>query len=209
MTISVLKWNGCSRFSFVVVFWILLMVHQNVHGWLFYSPASKEQTINDCKRLQIHNSPFYPSYCNRLLRHAYNLTESSTGANTDSTSIRPSLTLGWGWGPWGEWLQEACPDVCGRRCRRRIRSCHGPYHLACSGQGKAEDFDNCPALNNPATTSFQRSTTRLNFELYSTIPTTLEDQVFESTEMPFMTFPAINQDEPLYKDRRRLRRKRI
>ena len=28
MTISVLKWNGCSRFSFVVVFWILLMVHQ-------------------------------------------------------------------------------------------------------------------------------------------------------------------------------------
>ena len=53
-------------------------------------------------------------------------------------------------------LQEACPDVCGRRCRRRIRSCHGPYHLACSGQGKAEDFDNCPALNNPATTSFQR-----------------------------------------------------
>ena len=72
-------------------------------------------------------------------------------------------------------LQEACPDVCGRRCRRRIRSCHGPYHLACSGQGKAEDFDNCPALNNP-TTSFQRSTSTFNFELYSTIPTTLEDQ---------------------------------
>ena len=56
-------------------------------------------------------------------------------------------------------MQDACPEVCGRRCRRRIRACHGPFHLVCSGQGKAEEFDDCPALNNP-TTGFQRSTLR-------------------------------------------------
>ena len=45
-------------------------------------------------------------------------------------------------------LNDACPDICGRRCRRRIRLCNGPYHLACAGQGRAEEFDDCPDLNN-------------------------------------------------------------
>ena len=64
---------------------------------------------------------------------------------------------------------DACPDECNRRCRRRTRLCNGPYHLACAGQGRAEEFDDCPALNNadPAT-GFQRtSTTTANFALYT------------------------------------------
>ena len=56
----------------------------------------------------MHNSPFYPSYCNRLLRHVYNIT---TGHHDDpqqhphhhTTSVKPISTIGWGWGPWGEW----------------------------------------------------------------------------------------------------------
>merc|ERR1712048_551507 len=62
---------------------------------------------------------------------------------------------------------DACPDICGRRCRRRIRLCNGPYHLACAGQGRAEEFDDCPDLNNAVQgTGFQRTTTA-NFALYT------------------------------------------
>ena len=65
---------------------------------------------------------------------------------------------------------EACPDVCGRRCQRRVRLCNGPYHLACVGQGRAEEFSDCDALNNAVQASgngFQRSTTTANFALYT------------------------------------------
>ena len=63
---------------------------------------------------------------------------------------------------------EACPDVCGRRCQRRVRLCNGPYHLACVGQGRAEEFSDCDALNNAASgNGFQRSTTTANFALYT------------------------------------------
>lgn len=140
------------------------------HCWLFFSPVSREQTIDDCKRLQTNNSPFYPSYCNRLLRSEYNVTDSPLFTGND-TSVRPTVTNGWGWGTWGNWEDDACPDECNRRCRRRTRQCNGPYHLACAGQGRAEEFDDCPALNNanPGTGGFQRTTatTTANFALYT------------------------------------------
>jgi len=163
-----------SRYLRLLLILILLCAFQLkvANCWLFYSPVSREQTIDDCKRLQSNNSPFYPSYCNRLLRKEYNVTESipfNSGGN--ATSVRPSVTNGWGWGTWGAWEDEACPDVCGRRCQRRVRLCNGPYHLACVGQGRAEEFSDCDALNNAVQASgngFQRtSTTTANFALYT------------------------------------------
>lgn len=151
---------------------------QITKGWLFYSPVSREQTVEDCKRLQSNQSPFYPAYCNRLLKNVYNITEIPPVNDGSSTSFRPAITLGWGWGQWGQWQEEACPSICGRRCRRRTRACNGPYQLACVGQGKGEEFDDCPALNDQVSTNgFQRSTTVADpsFALYSTNPQSIED----------------------------------
>ncbi|XP_040575785.1 uncharacterized protein [Lepeophtheirus salmonis] len=36
-------------------------------GWLWYTPASRDQTIADCKKMKDNKSPFYPSYCEELL----------------------------------------------------------------------------------------------------------------------------------------------
>ena len=47
---------------------------------------------------------------------------------------------------------RACPEVCGRKCKKRVRVCQGPYELACS-DGKAEEFSTCAALNVTSTTS--------------------------------------------------------
>jgi len=152
---------------------------QITKGWLFYSPVSREQTVEDCKRLQSNQSPFYPAYCNRLLKNVYNITEIPPVNDGSSTSFRPVITIGWGWGQWGQWQEEACPSICGRRCRRRTRACNGPYQLACVGQGKGEEFDDCPALNDQVSTNgFQRSTTvAQSFSLYSTNPQSIEDVV--------------------------------
>ena len=60
--------------------------------------------------------------------------------------------------------EEACPSVCGRRCRRRTRACNGPYQLACVGQGKGEEFDDCPALNDQGNISI--NTTELITRYY-------------------------------------------
>ncbi len=46
-------------------------------------------------------------------------------------------TEGWGWTGWGEWAEDACPEVCGRRCRLRQRACGGPYEVACKNKGRA------------------------------------------------------------------------
>lgn len=143
---------NCFIISCVAIVAILI---QTCYGWLFYSPASRTQTIEDCKRLQTNNSPFYPSYCDRLL-----MSVLYPDGQTPSTSSRPSVTIGWGWTDWGPWQSDSCPDVCGRRCRRRIRACGGPYELSCAGRGKAEEFDDCPALNSATTGGgFQRLTT--------------------------------------------------
>lgn len=29
--------------------------------------------------------------------------------------VMPKNTVGWGWSQWGEWVEDACPEVCGRR----------------------------------------------------------------------------------------------
>lgn len=164
--------------NFLGVFVNIITGLQITNGWLFYSPVSREQTIEDCKRLQTHQSPFYPTYCNKLLRDVLNVTTESPDETILDTTVRPAVTNGWGWTTWGPWLEEACPSVCGRRCRRRIRACHGPYQLACFGQGRAEEFDDCPALNNsPPTNGFQRTTTISDFALYSTRNQSSEQQL--------------------------------
>ena len=55
-------------------------------------------------------------------------------------------TVGWGWSEWGEWAEDSCPEVCGRRCRLRRRNCAGAYVHACEGKGEAFELEDCPAL---------------------------------------------------------------
>ena len=54
--------------------------------------------------------------------------------------------MGWGWTEWAEWAEDACPEVCGRRCRVRRRSCSGPFVHVCQGRGRAFELEDCPAL---------------------------------------------------------------
>ena len=54
--------------------------------------------------------------------------------------------IGWGWTQWGEWVDDSCPEACGRRCRVRRRNCAGQFHLACLDRGVAYQFENCDAL---------------------------------------------------------------
>ena len=55
-------------------------------------------------------------------------------------------------------LSRACPDVCGRRCKKRFRVCQGPYEDACT-DGKPEELSSCAALNISSTTSVLSPTT--------------------------------------------------
>ena len=90
-----------------------------------------------------NNSPWYPSYCDRLLER-YNYGTHRAGTTTQAPTER--VTTGWGWTKWGPWVDDACPDVCGRRCRIRYRSCAGEYNLVCKGRGRAYDLEDCPEL---------------------------------------------------------------
>ncbi len=60
--------------------------------------------------------------------------------------ICQARTVGWGWSSWNEWSEGSCPEVCGRRCRSRTRSCSGPYDRACKDKGRAYELEDCPAL---------------------------------------------------------------
>ena len=60
-----------------------------------------------------NNSPFYPAYCDDLIEEF--------GVNMSSTNtVAPQVTIGWGWTEWGEWIEDSCPEECGRRCRVRF-----------------------------------------------------------------------------------------
>jgi len=115
-------------------------------GWLWYSPASKEQTIQDCQRMKHKKS-------------------ADAVPPPSPADVLPEDITGWGWSEWSRWLDGGCPDICGRRCRKRTRYCHGPYLLICKGRGRGDDFENCPALeddngdNDDGSNGFQRRTT--------------------------------------------------
>lgn len=151
---------------------ILQLLIQSGSCWFWASPASKEQTIDDCHRMKEEESIWYPNYCDDLLAQANSSTESSThrhhlskhsAAPPPAEPVLPDKIIGWGWSQWNEWVSDACPDFCGRRCRKRVRYCNGPYNLICKGRGKPDDFDDCPELTEDDTNSggggFQRRTT--------------------------------------------------
>ena len=144
-------------------------------AFLWYSPVSRSQTLEDCLLMKENNSPFYPGYCDKMILK-YNVGGAAgvpPGGGTTPASI-PEQTAGWGWSAWGEWIDDSCPDVCGRRCRVRRRSCTGPYDLICAGRGRAFELEDCPALeednliddavnNDGKTTAFQKRTTTSDF----------------------------------------------
>jgi len=95
--------------------------------------------------------------------------------HSDDTTIATDLDeiiedqshVGWGWSVWSDWIPKACPDICGRSCKKRIRVCHGPFQEACA-DGKSgslisiihsikylrfnfdldvDEFSKCDALN--------------------------------------------------------------
>ena len=90
---------------------------------------------------------WYPTYCDALIyKHEENQANNvqiysgspsnpGTTRSPDAKSRLPEDIIGWGWSEWGEWGDGGCPDICGRRCNRRSRYCHGPYHLICKGRG--------------------------------------------------------------------------
>ena len=150
--------------------WLLLMLLSTSNAFLWYSPVSRSQTLEDCLLMKENKSPFYPPYCDRLILK-YNVGGAATGGVITTAPPPPEHTVGWGWSAWGEWIDDACPEVCGRRCRVRRRHCTGPYNLVCAGRGKAYQFEDCPALEDEAngneggTTLFQRgvATTTTDF----------------------------------------------
>ncbi len=89
-----------------------LQIPSPARAIFFYSPASRAQTIEDCLVLRRNGSKFYPPYCDRLLMK-YGMSAMATPRPV------PMVTIGWGWSQWGEWLSDACPESCGRRCRVR------------------------------------------------------------------------------------------
>ena len=60
-------------------------------------------------------------------------------------------------------FSRACPEVCGRKCKKRVRVCQGPYEVACS-DGKPEELSTCAALNVTSTTAAPDSSTNDNVE---------------------------------------------
>jgi hypothetical protein len=92
------------------------------------------------------NDPWFPTYCDALIsKHDENPVDVQTYSGSsdapattrspDATNRLPEAIIGWGWSEWGEWADGGCPEICGRRCNRRARSCTGPYHLICKGRG--------------------------------------------------------------------------
>ena len=123
------------------------IIFQGCCGWLWWNPASEMDTYNKCKEMKEKDDMWYPTYCDDLIyKHEENqpnkvqtysgsLSNPGTTRSPDSKSRLPEDIIGWGWSEWGEWGDGGCPDICGRRCNRRARYCHGPYNLICKGRG--------------------------------------------------------------------------
>jgi len=54
------------------------LTFQRCASFLWYSPISKTQTLEDCLLMRETKSPFYPSYCDRLLRKYHIGVETTT-----------------------------------------------------------------------------------------------------------------------------------
>ena len=123
------------------------IIFQGCCGWLWWNPASEMDTYNKCKEMKEKEDMWYPTYCDDLIyKHEENqpnkvqtysgsLSNPGTTRSPDAKSRLPEDIIGWGWSEWGEWGDGGCPDICGRRCNRRARYCHGPYNLICKGRG--------------------------------------------------------------------------
>lgn len=77
---------------------------------LFWYTPSRIKTLDNCLKLKAKQSSYYPDYCDKLIDQ-YGVTDVAT------SSVRPvpAVTNGWGWSAWNEWLDDQCPEDCGRR----------------------------------------------------------------------------------------------
>jgi len=154
------------------VWFIFHLSFEGCCGWLWWNPASEMDTYNKCKEMKEKEDMWYPTYCDDLIyKHEENqpnkvqtysgsLSNPGTTRSPDSKSRLPEDIIGWGWSEWGEWGDGGCPDICGRRCNRRARYCHGPYNLICKGRGSIQDYDDCEELeSNDQGGGFERSST--------------------------------------------------
>ncbi|XP_059095965.1 uncharacterized protein LOC131890603 [Tigriopus californicus] len=118
------------------IFLLIGYALQIASGFFWYAP-SRLRTLDNCITLKEQDAEYYPNYCDRLIK------EYGVAAVATTSEPTPFVTTGWGWGQWGEWMEDSCPADCGRRCRLRRRHCMGPYEQGCRDNGDSYEFDSC------------------------------------------------------------------